>query len=217
MARKNFLPQKFNILLVWLMNFLDVVAGNIERFGIPMDAFEDLRAKITNFQMSHYKADRPNAGKTDRLDRREKAAIVSKAARGFINQFLRFNPAVTDDDRSDLGMTVPDTELSPASPIDTEPIGKIDFSVHQRHTLIVRDSSHLKRAKPDYARGFEIWRKFGDIPEKDDDFSYIGLSSADRIKIDYPLDMVGTTVSYRFRWINTRGIPGPWSEIVSAV
>jgi hypothetical protein len=176
-----------------------------------------LRDKLSAYIASHEQAVKVNAGTTDRLDRKEKAAIAKKYARWFINTFLRFNPAVTDDDRSDLGLTIPDPEPSPAPPIDTEPIGQVDVSVHLRHTLKVKDSHHSGRAKPEHARGFEVWRKVGEAPEKDDDFIYVGTSGTDRMKLEYPLDMVGTMVSYRFRWVNTRNLPGPWSEIVSAV
>jgi hypothetical protein len=217
MSKKDFLPAKYVLLAVWFNTFANKIVHDLERFGIPTDDFVALRDKISAFMSAQEQAVKANAGRTDKLDRAKKATAAKKHTRQFVNTFLRFNPAVTDNDRSDLGLTIPDPEPSPAPPIDTEPVGKVDFSVHQQHTLEVKDSHQSGRAKPDHAKGFEVWHKFGTPPEHDGDFQYTGFSSKDRMKIDYPLDMVGQLVFYRFRWINTRNVPGPWSEVVSAI
>ena len=46
-------------------------------------------------------------------------------------------------------------------------------------------------------------------------FTYVATSTTATHVIDYPLAQVGTID--RFRWVNARNQPGPWSEIIFAV
>jgi hypothetical protein len=202
---------------MWLFNFIKELTELRVIFGISEKDFSDLKAVTSDFQEANIQANSSSATSYDRLSRKEKAVSTKKTVRQFINRHLRFNPAMTNELRNLLGMTVPDLDQTPASPPETTPKGTVDFSTHQKHKLRVKDSQSSGRAKPEHVRGFEVWHKFGEMPVNDGDFSYTGFSSSNRLIVNYPLDMVGTVVRYRFRWINTRSKPGPWSDIVSAI
>jgi hypothetical protein len=61
--------------------------------------------------------------------------------------------------------------------------------------------------------GVEVWRKVGGEPQTDDsEYSFVCLSTCTAIVLEYPLTDTGKMVYYRFRWVNSRNQPGPWSE-----
>ncbi|MDR1563227.1 MAG: hypothetical protein LBS54_09175 [Dysgonamonadaceae bacterium] len=217
MKTSDFLPSSYPMLSQWLINFVNKLVTLLVTLGIPESEFSALREVISDFQVINQKADSSDATSADRLERKEKAASTKKTVRKFVNKHLRFNDAMTDAFRRLLGLTVPDPEPTPAPPIDTSPKGTVDYSKNQQHTLRVKDSHSSGRAKPEHARGFEVWYKIGEKPLHDSDFLYAGFSSNDHFVIDYSLDQVGLLVSYRFRWKNTRNEPGPWGDVVSAI
>jgi hypothetical protein len=65
--------------------------------------------------------------------------------------------------------------------------------------------------------GFEIWRCIGKEPQGDGDWSMVAVPSHSPHTLNYDMSQSGMRVYYRVRWINTRGVPGPWSEVVSAI
>ena len=107
MNTNNYIPHGFSELYSWLYNFENYVNANIGRFNVEQTDLMALSALITALGTANTAADAPNAGSADHIDRREKADAVNAAARAFVNQHLRYNPAVTDYDRVQMGLTVP--------------------------------------------------------------------------------------------------------------
>jgi hypothetical protein len=219
MSPKNYLPQAYELLLNWLINFKNYLNVNRERFGIPEARLTALQALISLFQVAQAKAEQPNAGKADRLDRKEKAQAVSKAARGFVNTNLRYNEAVTNEDRVNLGLTVPDTHPTPVPTPDTMPVvDVIDSSVIMRLTLHFKDSHRTSRAKPFGAHGVEIrWGILDTTPTTTNELVHSEFSTRSSHTFIFDENQRGKTVWFRLRWENTRGEKGPWSELYSAI
>ncbi|MDR1561904.1 MAG: hypothetical protein LBS54_02295 [Dysgonamonadaceae bacterium] len=213
----DYIPHSFLELAMWLVNFIDVVAERRKRFGITLKAFETLRIIVADFHISNQIAERENAGKTDRLDRRLKAAAAQKATRNFVNQYIRFNPNVTDDDKSDMGLTVPKKTLTPSPVAKTFPWLKV-LTKLIRHLIIEYGESETKRAKPEGQHTLELVYVIAN--EKPTDIAQLTV-----VKLDTnpPLDLTfteedrGKRVWFAARWINTRGIKGPWTEIYFAI
>jgi hypothetical protein len=95
---------------------------------------------------------------------------------------------------------------------------EVNFKNVQEHTLEVRDIETRSTAKPPHARGFQIFRKIGgEPPASDEDWTLAAEAPHSPYTLVYNQSQAGQRVYYRVRWVNTRGIPGPWSEPVSAV
>ncbi|MDR0619703.1 MAG: hypothetical protein LBG17_07395 [Bacteroidales bacterium] len=99
------------------------------------------------------------------------------------------------------------------------PAGEVDFSKHQQHSVHVKAGKLTGKSKPPKVHGYEVWNKVGgDPPASDSEWTYVNFASRTPLVINYPQTEVGKSVYYRFRWVNTRNQPGPWSEgFVSAV
>jgi hypothetical protein len=219
MSSKTYLPRAYPLLLSWLVNFMSYLIANLTRFGVPDAKLEPLRTQTELFQAAYAKAEQPNAGKADRLDRREKAATVSRTVRDFVNENLRYNRDVTDEDRVKLGLVVPDETPTPSHDPDTMPVVvSIDSSVIMRITLHFKDSHRTSRAKPRGIHGAEIrWRILDAPPSTTDELIHSEFATRSSRTFIFEENMRGKTVWFRLRWESNRGQKGPWSELYSAV
>ncbi|MDR2468997.1 MAG: hypothetical protein LBD27_00740 [Tannerella sp.] len=217
-TRRDYLPLTYAALLNWLLNFLGYVMENLNRFNIPISETETLQETVNAFQVAQAKAENPNAGKADRLERKETANAVRKAVRDFVNVHLRYNRAVTDEDRVKMGLHVPDTTPTPVGEPTTMPVVEIDTSIIMRLTLKYRNAGSSSRAKPAGTHGVEIrWEILPVPPDTTADLTHSEFSTRSPHTFVFEENQRGKTVYFRLRWENMRGQKGPWSEIYSTV
>jgi hypothetical protein len=82
----------------------------------------------------------------------------------------------------------------------------------------VRDTETKSAGKPAHVAGFEIWRKVGDpAPTTEADWQLVVQAPHSPHALNYNEEESGQRAYYRVRWVNTRGVPGPWSEIQNAI
>ncbi|MDR1223605.1 MAG: hypothetical protein LBL07_12120 [Tannerella sp.] len=220
MSAKDYLPKAYALLLEWLITFLSYTKLNKVRFGVSDDDIDTFNAVVALYKAAQEAAILPNAGKADRVKRKELAKTVSLTARDFVNLRLRYNPAVTDEDRVNLGLTVPNPGPSPTPEIKTWPVVVlIDTSVIMRISLRFRDSDSVKSsAKPYGVHGGEIrWCILDHPPVTTEDLIHSEFSTRASRTFVFDENQRGKTVYFRLRWENMRGQKGPWSEIYSAV
>jgi hypothetical protein len=216
---RDYIPVKYVLLIAWLTNFVDYLTQNISRFGIESDTLNAYQVYVDAFRAAHARAELPNAGKADRLDRREKAQAVTKATRDFVNTYLRFNKAVTDEDRVKLGLTVPDQKpthsSAPGTMIDVD---RIDTSVIMRLSIHYKDRERQSRGKPEHVHGAEICSAILDHkPATTDELTHSDFSAHSPFTFIFDEDRRGKTLWFHLRWENPRGEKGPWSELYYAV
>ena len=218
MSTPNYLPRAYKALMGWLLNFTSYLDTNRQRFGIAEVEIADLTAKYEAYRLSHEKADSPNAGKADRLDREEKALAVSKTVRNFVNARLRYNSLVTDDDRVNLGLNVPGTKHTPAPKPETWPLVTLRITGPRIVRLEWHDSTTASKAKPPGVHGCEIRYAILDSPPtSNDDLIRSEFSTRWYHVFNFDESKRGKTIYFCLRWENTRGEKGPWSDIINTV
>jgi hypothetical protein len=218
MKNKDFIPGKEAQFNEWQKTLVTYAAGKMNVWNIPQADYTELISAQTDFTTKYALFEKPET-RTKAVTTAKTEALKSykKILRQFTREHLTNNRRVTDMDRRNMQLPIHDTHPSTIDPPKTMVIGKVDFSVHQQHTIHAADSTGKLRG--DNAHGFEVWRKVGGAPPASDaDFEYAGFSASTKLVLDYPLEKVGETVYYRFRWVNERNRPGPWSEsVISAV
>lgn len=219
MERRDIIPESDSDFDTWQLIFITMIEGNTTAWLIPADDFTTLKAKQTGWNTAYAKARNFKTRSTaDVQDKDDARAVYEKGLRGFIAEHLAFNSKVTDGDRERLQIRVHTGERTPVGVPGTFPVGSIDASSNQRHTISVVDSETKKKGKPAGVHGFEIWRKVGGEPPADDnDYTYVTTDTNSPHTIEYGLADVGKKVYYRFRWVNSKGQAGPWSDPVSAI
>lgn len=152
-----------------------------------------------------------------------------------VSAFIQTYFKTTDADRATIGITVRGDTARRAVPPATAPLVSIKLGDRLKHTLrIVDQATPLKLAKPRGVRGCEVWMKLVDyqstLPASEDPeaplgdpflrdpatFTYLGTATRAHHDTEFPLEARGKSAVYMLRWINTRGVPGPWSEAASA-
>ncbi|MDR2563587.1 MAG: hypothetical protein LBC98_06565 [Prevotellaceae bacterium] len=218
MKSHDYLPKAFGPLASWLINFFKYLTPSLQRFEIPEGASAPAQEKADIFQAAHEKAEHPNAGKADRLDRKEKAEAASKSVRDFVNVHLRYNKAVTDDDRIQLGLHVPDAIPTHAAAPTTWPLATVRIAGPRQVRLDWHDSASEAKAKPIGVRGCEIRYSVLDTPPTTtDDLQRSEFSSRASHILKFDEAQRGKTIYIILRWDSTRGDKGPWSEIISTI
>ncbi|MDR1381408.1 MAG: hypothetical protein LBJ47_08020, partial [Tannerella sp.] len=191
------------------------------QWQIPTAATQELSTSFAaydgKFQIAIDPATRTPAAVQDKNDAKK---TFTGDARDYCRGFLLYNKLVTNADRDLLRLPIPDRHPTPVPPPKSPPEGRVDTSVRQRHTLHAVDTLEVRPrgGLPDGVAAFETWRFVGEaMPTGESAFAYVATSTVTRLVVDYALAESGKTVWYRFRWVNARNQPGPWSEIIYAV
>ena len=221
MHSKDYIPHVEALFVLWIENFILILTAKAAAWGILPAEMAKLAELLEKFKEKYAIAVAPatctNAAKKAKNDaKKELVTYVRKIYR----TRLLFNDSVTNEDHELLQIPIHDTTHTPSPSPHSAPIGRIDTSVHLQHKIKVTDTVEISKRSsiPDKVRGYEIWRKIdGNIPTTESEFSYLATSTSSLHIETYKLDIVGKIVWYRFRWVNSRNQPGPWSEIISAI
>jgi hypothetical protein len=221
MHKGDYIPSKEAAFYPWSKNLVNVSQLKAPQWEIPPIQVQNLSTSFndyeTKYQIAINPATRTKITVQDKNDTKRKFVVV---LRNFCQGNLQHNLLVTNADRDLLGLPIPDKTSTSIPPPSGTPVARVDTSVHQRHTLHATDSLELRPhgGLPEGVSGLETWRHIGaEMPTDDSGFAYLSASTTTSLTVEYPLAEVGKNVWYRFRWINARNQPGPWSEIICAV
>jgi hypothetical protein len=220
MRNHDYLPGKDKDLEEWVINFLTNLLNSLGRFGFPYATYENLQVLRNTFSAKLAAADNPMT-RTPGVIRAKNAArkSLTQALRQAVQQWLAHNPAVTDEDRDNLGLPVYKSGRTP-SPVETHyPDFDVDSSVIR--CLVVffyKQGGKRAGAKPAGQSGAEIrWAILDKPPVSVEDMIHSSFDTHSPFTLSFDENQRGKTVYFCLRWENTRGEKGPWSEIVSAI
>jgi hypothetical protein len=214
----DYIPQSDGKFLEWVKFLFTYLQVHASEWNIAPDTYAPILVLVGAYELAYAKATDPNHGHADTLAKDEARDILKKAVRQYVKEYLANNHLVSDEERRHMALPVHDTVRTPASSTEDAPVGEVDFSRHQQHTMHVKSGTFTGKSKPPHVRGYELWRKIGNAPTKESDWEYVGFSSRSAFVVKYAQEQVGLTVHYRYRWLNMRNQPGPWCEgYVSAV
>ncbi len=166
----------------------------------------------TNHQTAQIAAQSACRGKDD--SRKISQSLIRKVTRR-----LQVNPMVTDEVRESLKITVPQRQRTSVGTPYSRPLGRVDVKDRFQHVIHFVDEASQRRRKPAGVFGCEIWVKLGDAPPTDpsSELKFLGINTSTPFKITYQGVDANKTAHYMLRWVNNRGLAGPWSPTVSAI
>ncbi|MDR0667140.1 MAG: hypothetical protein LBF90_00790, partial [Prevotellaceae bacterium] len=143
-------PPENAAFFTWQHNFMSNLTPRRVAYGVPDDEWVALTARQTTYVEKYALAENPET--------RTSAAIVARndarkafagALRATIRRRLNFNPAVDDEARRSLGLTVYKTVRTPAAVAADAPAAECDTSVHGRVAIRFFPAGNVrKRGKP---------------------------------------------------------------------
>jgi hypothetical protein len=222
MNKTDYIPRKDKDFLAWFINLLKNLFPSLARFGVPPDVYQELAAKRDTFSNKLALADDP-ATRTKGVvkEKNDVRKDLKHTVRQFVKQYLANNPAVTNKDRDDMGLPIYKSGRTPA-PV---PAKKPDFTLEAAggSRLDVHYHAHdeeqgTRNAKPFGVHGVEIaWAILDTPPTSYTDLVHSAFDTRSPYTFQFDLSDAGKRLYCCLRWENTRGIKGPWSEIVSAI
>ncbi len=219
MGGKSYIPASDAGFDIWQNNFIDGVQPNLMMWGIPTTVFTALMSFKVGWNMAWAKAkNKDTRSRADVQAKKDARKAYQSALRKFVMEWVAFNSKVSDADREGLGLKVKDTEPTPMPILDRAPDVTIDTIRHLVHKLRLTDPENPHtQAKPKGIRYIQVFRCFGkDVPTGVEQYHLAG----DATRFIYRVNVVeadeGKMVWYIARYVNTRGIPGPWSNEISA-
>ena len=219
MSTSDFIPRPDTEFNVWQGNLITLIDPNVTAWGIAAADMTALKARQTTWAAAFAKAsNKQNRSTADVRAKDDARTLYEKNLRSFVAQWLANNNKVTDSDRDRMDITVKSGTRTPVAVPVSSPVGKVDFSTRQQHSIHYVDSLSNGKAKPEGVHGCEIWMKTGsEAPKDDSDFLYQSIDTKSPYTVSFSVAEIGKLVYYRMRWINKRGQTGPWSSTISAI
>ena len=150
-------------------------------------------------------------------EERNMQALYRKLYMGFLHD----NPLVTEDDLREMGLPVPSNEPPhDADVAETPPASRVDTSVPRILKIFfgreIMKGTNVKKGKPDYQIEVEIRWLVSERPALElEELVNVAIDTNSPYELAFKDKDRGKCFSYSMRWINTRGVGGPWSLIVS--
>lgn len=212
-----YIPAKDVDFLAWLDNFDDLTSVNFATYGLSGGDAASITTVRTAYDTAYAAATNPATRTPVTIAAKDTAKATALATVRPLAQLIRNNPAVTDDDRVALGLTVPDTDPSPVPAPTTFPLLDLLAATPGQHQLQYRDSdTPTTKAKPDGAIAMELWQTIGVSPALSPVGSaFVGTITKAPFFISLDVGDVGKYATYFGRWATRRGLTGPWSSPVS--
>lgn len=216
----GYIPDRDGDFDNWFANYQQYAAANAVALGLsPAQVLEIQTAKINwSLGYSNLVAARNSyqAASQTKDEKREAGETVIRKYTGIIQK----RPETTDAQRQGLGITVPDRQPTPLDPgrILQEPPPLVFVDTSQRLQATVHfgpnPSDERKNPKPEIAHGAELWYCLGPAPADVTAYQFLALDTASPYVHAFA-GLQAVTVTYRLRWVDRLGRPGPFGDPVT--
>jgi hypothetical protein len=198
MSHSEYIPKKESVFYPWAKNLVQGCIANGVRWMVPPEETGELSTFFNTYEAKYQIALTPATRTKITVQAKNDAKKAFTAVlRRYSMGHLLHNKLVTHDDRKLLQLPIYDPTPTPKPVPVTYPMGLVDTSTPQRHTLRVTDSKEVRPrgGLPTNVNSFEVWRKVGGSPpENEADFTYLATSTTSSLTVNYSLAEVGQRV-----------------------
>jgi hypothetical protein len=217
--RADFIPNKDALFAIWILALTKYLDSKLTLFGIPEDPYNELGIKMKRWNVL-YTLSMSNETRTKSIvsAKNNLRKEIEKDLRAFVNEYIRYNHLIKDEDRKNMSIPVRSETRTPVPVPDTIPAFRIELSVIRRLNIHFRDITGNSRGKPAGVHGVEIkWAVLDTPPESADLLANSSFDTRSPMMLSFTDAQRGKNVYLCLRWENTRGEKGPWSEIAMAI
>ncbi len=216
----DYLPSREGELLTWATTFGGHITATPTDFGLDAaqaTAFDTLlNAYRTAYDTANDNATRTPSSIIAKNDAKD--ALVANAR--LLAAIVQATPGVTNIQKSDLGLTVRDTEPTPVPPPGQPPALEIVSAVARTVRIKLHDvKSGTSRGKPAGVTGAAVFSFVGDTPPTSlDDWKFETNTTKTIIDIEFSDTLPnGSQVWLTAFWFNTKTQSGPACQPVPAL
>jgi hypothetical protein len=216
---QDYIPRREVNFNTWQDVFLTYLLANCVRFGLTTALIDPLITLQIAWRDAWTAATSPATRTKATIKAKDEAMKAYKAAiRKFVKTHLTWNDAVTDPDRDDLGLPIRDTQPTPAEIPQDVPEHEVRMSIARRLAFLLRAAGATGFGKPRGRHGIEMRHALLDAPPTEiEQLIHSEFTTTHTLTLDFRESERGKTLYYIFRWENTRGQKGPWTEIFHAI
>jgi hypothetical protein len=223
--QKRYIPLRDDDFFNFQGNLVNLVVANKSAWGIPDSAVNPLVARRVSFEPLYTTAqNKTTRSRADVLAHRQSRKLYEKEIRTFVKAYLLYNPLVTDEQRSEMALTIRDTEPSPHPVITDIPI--VALRVIGGGDIDARCKALKDQTRPSMLSSANlidyryVMLEIGARPPANaEDYTKRDVSSRAKFIIRVGAQNEGKRFYAVFRWINTTKPKqeGPWSEAQTVV
>jgi hypothetical protein len=170
--RRDYIPKPNADFDAWFRNLADYVNKKCrppdapQWSHIPGPALEELNAAYAAWRGAYEITLKP-CTKPDRDERKRIRGVSEKTVRGFVNIYLRYHPAVTREDKENMGLFVPGGARGPIIPPKEGPVFHIIQLGPRLLGIVYQDGERRKGSRPPGCRRARIYYGVFDGPPAD--------------------------------------------------
>jgi hypothetical protein len=215
----DYMPINDRKFLTWVKNLFGYLTAHATEWNVNPNSWTNIYpTMVTNYEKALDKAEAPNRGKADVELKNETRDTLKKGMRQYVKEFLEYNSRVTNKDRDYMGLPIHDSKPTPVEDPTTLPVAEVILPSPGVIELHVTDSKSGKKAKPAGVHGFEAVYVVLDVRPVDwSELLHSRFSTRTPLRLTFSGHERGKTIYFATRWENTRGVKGPWSEIMDAI
>lgn len=218
----NYMPNRDADLDAWMQNFADKITATPTAYGLVAGDATIIQAQADAFTAALLAATDPSTRTSATIATKDATrATAEDVLRGYA-QRVNINPAVSNAERVDLGLTVRSTTPTPIPAPTTAPALMLINASPLLARLNYRDSdTPLLKRKPDGVIGLELYRSIGTVAAVDPaQAEYLATVTKTPFAVSYVAGDVGKVATYFGRWVTRSGPAGvaqkgPWSAALA--
>jgi hypothetical protein len=218
MNQAPYIPARDADFSAWLLNFSTLLTATPAAFGLVAGDAVIVAAQNTAFQAAYLLATDPGTRTSPTVAAKDAARVT---AEGVVRPYavgISRNAAVTPENKTAIGVNLPNTAPVPVPPPLTFPQLGFRSAEPLTHVLQYQDSGlGTGKRKPFGAIACELWRSVGTVAATDPaQARFYGLFTKSPLRSSFEAPEVGKVCTYFARWTTRSGPagaaqPGPWS------
>ncbi|MDR1127098.1 MAG: hypothetical protein LBL06_03095, partial [Treponema sp.] len=158
-------------------------------------------------------------GKIDTQKKHDARKKLEKELRIYNKAYLLYNPAVSDNDRTTMGLPIRKKTHTPVQVPETSPQLLPDTSTRRIIKVYYRDEGATRRGRPAGVKGVEVkWTKLKEHPKDLSELINSAFDTNPPLVLMFEEHERGEKVFMCGRWeIQRKGEKGPWGAIEEVI
>lgn len=219
-----YIPPKDADFDAWLLNFTTLLTAAPTTYGLTAPDAVACAAAYSAWHPAYVTATTPETRTSPAVAQKDAERAAAEATVRPYAQRISKNEAVTPENKTAIGVNLPNTSPVPIPPPTTFPLVSLRNATPLVHVLQYQDSGlGTGKKKPFGALGMQVFRSVGTVAATDPaQASFDTQPTKSPFRSSFSAEQRGKVATYFARWV-TRSGPGgaaqygPWSDPVTAI
>lgn len=212
-----YIPSTDSAFADWSLNFHTLTTATPTAYGLTAPQAAAYATLDDDYQAAYIAATDPSTRTPVTVAAKDTAKFAAVALARELAQIVKADPDTTDEQLTELGITVNKFPATPVPTPTTFPLLDFLAATPGQHKLQYRDSdTPTTKAKPPGAMQMEVWVTIDTAVAPTPSASgYVKGVTKSPFTVDYEEADRGKIATIFGRWVTQTGKVGPWSDGVS--